>query len=125
MANLSKRKLKCKKRVRESLRYTSKKYTFAVRLSNKNIYVLVMCSKTRNVLTQVSTLTPAFKQGEQNKSSNKEVAARLGEFAAKYIKDKGFEASFAFDRGDKKYCGKVKEVIDSAINNGLLTSEEK
>jgi ribosomal protein L18 len=109
--------------VREKLRYTSKKYTMAVRLSNKNIYVLVLCSQTRNVLTQVSTLTPEFKKNSQSVSSNLEIAKKLGKFAAEKFSSKGYKGSFAFDRGDKKYVGKLKAVVDSAVESGLLSEE--
>lgn len=111
-------------RVKESLRYTSKKHTLAVRVSNKNIYVLVLCSQTRNVLTQVSTLTPEFKKKHPAETSNVDVAKALGEFAAKHISKKGYDQSFAFDRGDRRYSGKVKAVIDAACATGLLANEK-
>lgn len=110
-------------RVRESLRYTSKDYTMAVRVSNKNIYVLVMCSKTRNVLTQVSTLTPAFKKKHPAETANINIASELGKFAAEHIKAKGLNKSFAFDRGTRRYSGKVKAVIESARASGILETE--
>ena len=110
-------------RVRESLRYTSKDYTLAVRVSNKNIYVLVMCSKTRNVLTQVSTLTPAFKKQHSAETANVDIATELGKFAAKHILDKGYNKSFAYDRGTRQYSGKVKAVIESARASGILETE--
>lgn len=114
----TKRQRKLRK-VREKLRYTSKKYTFAVRVKNRNMYVLVMCSQTRNVLTQVSTLTPSFKSKNKKNLNNVEVAKLLGQFAYDHITKKGYGNSFAFDRGDRKYVGRVKAVIDSAVSAGL------
>ena len=110
-------------RVRESLRYTSKKYTLAVRVSNKNIYVLVICSKTRNVITQVSTLSPEFRKAHKAETANIEIAKALGEFAVKHIKAKGLNHSYAFDRGERKFTGKVKAVVDAARAAGLAENE--
>lgn len=110
-------------KVRERLRYTKKPYTLAVRVSNKNIYVLVLCSRTRNVLTQVSTLTPEFKNQHSAETANLETAKSLGEFAVKHIIAKGLNNGFAFDRGDKKYTGKLKALIESARAAGLSENE--
>jgi ribosomal protein L18 len=35
------------------------------------------------------------------------------------LQKKGYGNSFAFDRGDRKYVGRVKAVIDSAVSAGL------
>lgn len=106
-------------KVRARLRYqSSKPYTMAVRIKNRHTYALLMETESRQVLGQVSTLSKAFKD-KHSYGSNKEAAFALGTLFAAYVKDKGIEGGFAFDRGGKRFWGRLAEVVRGAREAGL------
>ncbi len=108
-----------KRKVRARLRHqSSKPYTMAVRCNNRNTYVLLMETKSRVVLGQVSTLSKAFK-AKHAYGSNKAAAFALGQIFAEYVKEKGISGGFAFDRGGQRFWGRLAEVVRGAREAGL------
>ena len=110
----NKQRLKRHKRVRAKISGTAAKPRLCVYRSLKNIYVQVIDDVAGVTLVSASTL----EKGLDGYGGNKEAAKKLGAVIAEKAKAKGIE-EVVFDRGGYLYHGRIKELADSARENGL------
>ena len=101
-------------RVRRKVTGTAARPRMAVYKSNKHLYVQFIDDESSTTLAATSTLSPELKGG----STNREVAAKLGELAAKAAQSKG-STSVVFDRGGFSYEGRIKALAEAAREAGL------
>ena len=86
----------------------------AVCFSSENINVQFIDDEAGKTLAAASTVSKASK----DLSANVNGAKTLGTLAAKNALDKGIK-EVVFDRGGKRYHGKVKALADAAREAGL------
>jgi large subunit ribosomal protein L18 len=101
-----------KSRVRAKLKARSLKPRISVFVSNTHIYA--------QIIDDVKGVTLAAARDTEAKASGKkvEVAQEVGQLLAKKAKEKGI-TDVKFDRGDKKYHGRIKALADGAREGGL------
>ena len=85
--------------------------------SDKHIYAQVIDDHSGNTLVAVST-TAADVRGDLANGGNIEAAKRVGKTIAERAKAAGI-TKVAFDRGGRKYHGRVKALADAAREGGL------
>ena len=85
----------------------------SVAISNKNMYVQFIDDLSASTLVQVTTA------GSDNQlTKNIEGARQLGQMAAAVAKEKGIQ-QVTFDRGGRKFHGRIKAIADAAREAGL------
>ncbi|MBQ9940985.1 MAG: 50S ribosomal protein L18 [Clostridia bacterium] len=110
----NKKRLKRHKRVRAKISGTASKPRLCVYRSLKNMCVQIIDDVAGATLVSASTLEKGF----DGYGGNKEAAKKLGAVIAEKAKAKGIE-EVVFDRGGYLYHGRIKELADSARENGL------
>ncbi|MCA9348540.1 50S ribosomal protein L18 [Candidatus Saccharibacteria bacterium] len=111
LSNISKNKISRSKRTRTTLKTVSDRPRLSVHISNTNVYAQIIDDTTHKTLVSANSLK--IKNGNMT-----EKAAQVGEtiaIAATKLKLK----LVAFDRGNKKYHGRVKALADAARQKGL------
>lgn len=106
------RRLKIKAGVRSKISGTTERPRLTVFRSNKQIYAQVIDDTTGKTLASASSLKM------EEKTSKKEIAAKVGELIAKNAQEVGIQA-VVFDRNGYLYHGRIKELADAARNGGL------
>jgi large subunit ribosomal protein L18 len=106
------RRLKIKKSIRGNISGTAKRPRLTVFRSNKQIYAQVINDVEGKTLASASSLKIA------EKTSKKEIAAKVGELIAKNAQEAGIQ-SVVFDRNGYLYHGRIKELADAARYGGL------
>ncbi|MBN9543448.1 MAG: 50S ribosomal protein L18 [Alphaproteobacteria bacterium] len=107
-----------KQRVRTKIRsLVHSKLRLSVFMSNQHVYAQIINDQESRTLVSASTIDKAMKSGF-TKTSNIDAAAEVGKALAQRAKDAGIE-TVVFDRGGKKYHGKVKALADAAREAGL------
>jgi large subunit ribosomal protein L18 len=104
-------------RIRKKISGTAECPRMAIMVSNKNIYVQLIDDEAEVTLASASTQN---EDGGRNISTAASLGQRIGEIA----KDKGF-SRFVVDRGGFRYHGRVKAVVDAAIEAGLRNTKEE
>lgn len=105
------------KRIRKKISGTQEQPRLRVFRSARHIYAQIINDITGHTLTELSTLSPEFK--EDKPKSKKEQAYKVGKLLAAKAKAKGVE-SVVFDRGGYIYHGRIKALSDGAREGGLL-----
>lgn len=82
----------------------------------KHIYAQIIDDEEGKTLVSSSTLEKQFK--DKGLRANIESAKMIGESIAKKALEKGIE-KVVFDRGEKKYHGRLKALADAARSVGL------
>ena len=90
------------------------RHAVSVNISNKHIYAQVISPNRDRVVFQLSTLSKGFKGEGKNKKS----AAKIGELLGKELVKRKI-SPLVFDRGGRKYHGKVKEIADGLRKSGI------
>ncbi len=103
-------------RSRQKISGTAARPRLAVFRSLRNISVQFVDDVAGNTLLSVSTQSADFPKDTYG--GNVKAAETLGELAAKMAKDKGIEA-VVFDKGGRKYHGRVKALAEAARKGGL------
>lgn len=104
-------------RVRKKVSGTSDKPRLSVFRSAKNIYAQIIDDTNGVTLVSASTVDPSLK-GKVKFGGNKEAAQEVGKLVAKRAIENGV-INVVFDRGGFLYHGRVKELAESARNEGL------
>ncbi len=102
---------------RSTLFGTPERPRLSVFRSDKHIYAQVIDDHSGNTLVAVST-TAADVRGDLANGGNIEAAKRVGKTIAERAKAAGI-TKVAFDRGGRKYHGRVKALADAAREGGL------
>ena len=108
-ANIARRQ----KRTRSTLHGTTERPRLSVNVSNKHISAQII-NDDKHVTLAAATTTGA----KAGKGTLTEKAAILGADIAKQAKAKKIKA-VVFDRGAKKYHGRIKALADAARKEGL------
>jgi len=101
-------------RIRKRVTGTKQRPRMAVCFSSENIHVQFIDDEAGKTLAAASTVSKASK----DLSANVNGAKTIGALAAKNALDKGIK-EVVFDRGGKRYHGKVKALADAAREAGL------
>jgi large subunit ribosomal protein L18 len=101
-------------RIRKKVTGTKTRPRMAVCFSSENIHVQFIDDEAGKTLAAASTVSKASKDLSANVSG----AKTIGTLAAKNALDKGIK-EVVFDRGGKRYHGKVKALADAAREAGL------
>jgi large subunit ribosomal protein L18 len=99
-------------RVRTVVKGTTERPRLSVNISNLHITAQVIDDSTGKTLAYASTI------GKQVDSNKTELAGQVGKDIATKAK-KAKVKSVAFDRGSRKYHGRIKALADAARNEGL------
>src|SRR5690348_4617803 len=98
-------------RIRKKVSGTKDCPRMAVCFSSENIHVQFIDDEAGKTLTAISTV--GKNSAAKDLSANVSGAKKVGELAAKNALDKGIKL-VVFDRGGKRYHGKVKALADAA-----------
>ncbi len=101
-------------RIRQRIKGTAERPRMAIFVSNKHMYVQFIDDVAMHTLASTSTLN-------EGKSCNLETAKLIGASAAEAAKAKGISA-VVVDRGGFSFHGRVKQIVDSAVENGLVVN---
>jgi len=121
MANVLKRRAGVRRRhrrVRKKVFGTPERPRLCVYRSVKHIYAQVVDDVAGRSLLAVSTLSEPLKENLKS-TSNRDAAAQVGTFLAEKAKKAGI-TMVCFDRGGRKYHGRVKALAEAARKGGLL-----
>ncbi|MBE6842723.1 MAG: 50S ribosomal protein L18 [Ruminococcus sp.] len=102
------------RRVRVKISGTPERPRLNVFRSSKHIYAQVIDDVNGVTLASASSLSKDF----EGNGGNKDGARTVGQMIAKQAKDKGI-TTVVFDRGGNIYHGRIKELAESARENGL------
>ncbi|TVR12984.1 MAG: 50S ribosomal protein L18 [Planctomycetota bacterium] len=117
--NITKRKalLKKRMRVRKTIEGTPSRPRLSVYRSERHIYGQVIDDLSGRTLVAASTVDKELR--EQVKSlTPKDSATKVGEALADRAKAQGIEM-VAFDRGGRRYTGRIAALADGARSRGL------
>jgi large subunit ribosomal protein L18 len=104
-------------RSRRTLEGTPERPRLSVYRSLKHMYAQLIDDVSGKTLMTVSTLTEGVK-GDLKSTGNIKAALKVGQLLAAKAKEAGIKA-VCFDRGGRKYHGRVKAVADAARKGGL------
>ncbi len=107
-------RLRRARRVRMKIRELGM-HRLSVHRTSRHIYAQVFSPDGSRVLASASTLEPKVRSG---KTGDMEAAAAIGKMIAERTLQAGIE-KIAFDRGGRKYHGRVKALAEAARAGGL------
>jgi len=110
----SRRSFRVRNRVRRS---AAGRPRLSVYRSNQHIYAQVVDDESGNTVASASTLEKEVR-GPGQYSEKKQSAAEVGKLIAERAAEKGVK-SVIFDRGNKKYHGRVAALAEAAREGGL------
>jgi large subunit ribosomal protein L18 len=110
-AGLSRRHL----RVRKKVSGTQARPRLVVNRSSRHIYAQVVDDLRGHTLASASTLDTSLREGEGDK---KAAASAVGRLVAERAKAAGIE-DVVFDRGGRRYHGRIAALADGAREGGL------
>ncbi|HUX02363.1 MAG: 50S ribosomal protein L18 [Phycisphaerae bacterium] len=105
------------RRVRKKVFGTPERPRLCVSRSLKHIYVQLIDDVAGRSLLAVGTLSEPLK-GAMKSTGNREAAAKVGALVAERAKKAGI-TRVCFDRGGRKYHGRIKALADAARKGGL------
>jgi large subunit ribosomal protein L18 len=109
---------KRKLRIRKKVAGTAERPRLTVFRSARHVYAQVIDDVAGRTVAHVSTLSAAFKQGEEKDGKKVEQAKRIGVLIAEACKAKNIE-EVVFDRNGYKYHGRVQALAEGARKAGL------
>lgn len=110
--NKKKKREKQVKRVRSKLKQ-SKRLRLSVFVSNKHIYAQIIDDQ------KGQTIVSASDKATRSVGKDIQTAREVGKLIASYAKEKKIK-EVVFDRGGKKYHGRIKALAESAREHGLV-----
>ncbi len=120
MADIRHKRARLKRR-HQSLRHrvegTPDRPRLCVYRSLEHIYAQVIDDLAGRTLASASTLSEPIK-GELKSTGNCEAAAKVGELIAARAKEAGIK-TVCFDRGGRKFHGRIKALAEAARKGGL------
>jgi large subunit ribosomal protein L18 len=102
-------------RVRKKVTGVAERPRLVVTRSSRHIYAQIVDDTKGHTLVSASTLDASLRGGDDAKSS---AATKVGTLIAERAKAAGIEA-VVFDRGGRKYHGRVAALADGAREAGL------
>ena len=115
----SRQEIRVKKhlKIRNRFSGTAERPRLAVFRSNNHMYTQIIDDTVGKTLVAASTVEKDVK-AELKKTNDVEAAAYLGKVIAERALAKGIK-TVVFDRGGNVYHGRIKELAESARENGL------
>jgi large subunit ribosomal protein L18 len=110
-------RLRRKKSIRKKVKGTDERPRLCVFRSAKHIYAQIINDNTGSTLIQVSTLSKELRNSLDS-LGKKDAARKVGELIAKKSVEIGIK-KVVFDRNGFLYHGRIRELADSARENGL------
>jgi large subunit ribosomal protein L18 len=107
-----------KKRALKKIVGTMERPRLAVFRSHQHIYAQLIDDKTQTTLAFSSTLEKEIKEKTKN-FATQEASFFVGESIAKKAARKNIQA-IVFDRGNKPYHGRIKQLAEGARKEGLV-----
>ncbi|MEW6041566.1 MAG: 50S ribosomal protein L18 [Elusimicrobiota bacterium] len=107
-----------KKRVRKKVFGTLERPRLSVKRTLKHLYAQIVDDTSRKTLVFESTLSKELK-GKLNNIKKTEQSKKVGELLAQKALEKKIK-TVVFDRGGRKYHGRVKSFADGARHAGLV-----
>ncbi len=104
-------------RVRNRVEGSTERPRLAVRRSLQHIYAQIVDDETGRTLAAASTRSPEVR-GSVSYGGNAKAAAAVGKLIAERAAAKSISA-VVFDRGGRRYHGRVKALADAAREAGL------
>jgi large subunit ribosomal protein L18 len=104
-------------RVRRRVQGTPERPRLSVYRSSKHIYAQIVDDMAGRTLVTVSTLSEGVRDGLKS-TCNCEAAAKVGALLAEKAKAAGIKA-VCFDRGGRKFHGRIKALAEAARKGGL------
>ena len=104
------------RRVRRKIIGAHARPRMSIMISNRNAYVQFIDDEKGVTLASVSTIT------DKGGNINVGTARLLGKRAAATAMEKGIK-NIVIDRGGFKFHGRVKAIVDAAVENGLIVSQ--
>jgi large subunit ribosomal protein L18 len=101
-------------RIRQRIKGTAERPRMAIYVSNKHMYVQFIDDVAMHTIAATSTLKDGV-------NCNLETAKLIGANAAEAAKAKGISA-VVIDRGGFSFHGRIKQIVDAAVENGLIVS---
>ncbi len=112
-----KRQLRRRHHVRPTVVGTPERPRLSVYRSLTHMYCQIIDDTVGRTLAAASTLSPEVRE-KATKPGGKAAAALVGQRIAELAKERGI-TQVAFDRGGRKYHGRVKELAEAARKGGL------
>jgi large subunit ribosomal protein L18 len=109
--------LRRKRHVRRKVVGTPDRPRLSVYRSLKHIYAQVIDDLSGRTLASASTLSKEVREGVDS-TANRDAAAKVGRLLAERARKAGVEA-VCFDRGGRKFHGRVKALAEAAREAGL------
>lgn len=106
-----------RRRIRKKVHGTQERPRLLVHTSLENIYAQVIDDLSGNVLAAASSLSSDLRKSLKS-GGNVEAAKAVGKLVAATAQAKGI-SKVCFDRGGRKYHGRVKALAESAREAGL------
>ncbi|MFG1707083.1 50S ribosomal protein L18 [Nonomuraea sp. M3C6] len=103
------------RRVRKNVVGTAARPRLVVNRSTRHLFVQIVDDSVGHTLVSASTMDPALRTVEADKT---EKAKKVGELLAQRAKEAGITA-VVFDRGGNRYAGRIAALADSAREGGL------
>nr|YP_009293782.1 ribosomal protein L18 [Rhodymenia pseudopalmata]AOM64464.1 ribosomal protein L18 [Rhodymenia pseudopalmata] len=104
--------------MKKKIRGTEDRPRLYIFKSNKNIYAQLINDSSNNIILSSSSISKEIKN-QVNSSVNCKIAKIIGLNIAKKFKKKGI-GKIVFDRGQKKYHGKIKALAESLRSEGII-----
>ncbi len=103
------------KRIRKRISGTADCPRMAIMVANKNMYVQLIDDDAEITLASASSI--------KDDGNNVEVATKLGQRIGEAAKEKGI-GRIVVDRGGFRFHGRVKAIVDAALEVGLTNTKE-
>jgi large subunit ribosomal protein L18 len=104
------------RRIRKRISGNAECPRMAIMVSNKHMYVQLIDDEAAATLAAASTV--------KESSNNLEAATALGQRVGALAKEKGI-SRFVVDRGGFRYHGRVRAIVEAAIEAGLSNTKEE
>ena len=103
-------------RIRKKISGTADRPRMAIMVSNKHMYVQLIDDDAGTTMVSASSIGLD--------GNNIAAATELGKRAGEAAREKGV-SQFVVDRGGFRYHGRVKAIVDAAIEAGLRNTKEE
>jgi large subunit ribosomal protein L18 len=104
--------------IRKTLFGSAERPRLSIYRSSKHIYAQIIDDYTGKTLVAAATTAADLRGAELKNGGNVAAAKRIGKIIAERAKAAGVTA-VAFDRGGRRYHGRVKALADAAREGGL------
>ena len=106
-------------RIRKKIFGVADRPRLTVFRSARHMYAQIIDDTAGRTLAAMSTLCPAFREGERPEGGKVGAAHRVGELLAEAARTSGIE-KVVFDRNGYMYHGRIKALAEGAREKGLV-----